>query len=216
MTRNSTPDPFVPYTKFGVFVAAPGPARVGVARGIKAIQTQDYQPARDQYHAIRTAIVSGTCANDPSVLATKLTVAVENATERRRSTYREIADAWQRYHDETGLADATVERIPARRWAESPLIRVNPTFVATEASGRRRLLALNFTLAPLSPDAAHVMLRLMQLTYGDLPGLTPIVVDMRNDAVWTPRHSYESDFDNWIFSEAVGLRSLLSRLPLSA
>lgn len=206
----------VSYAKFGAFVAATGKARVGVARSIKTMQVQEYQPGRDHYRAIRRAIVDGTCANSAEVLDTKLTVAVDNANPRRQAGYRRVAEAWRRQHSALGLPAAEVRKVNARVWPAAPVIRVNPAFGTTEPDGKHRLVTINYTLTPLTSDTAHAMLRLMQFAYHDVPDLVPTVVELQYDTVWTPAETYDSDFDDWLIAEAYGLHTLLGRLPGAA
>jgi len=203
----------VRYGQFAQYVTTSGPRRVNLARELTRQSMTEYTPLTDHYGALRRAVVDGTVKE---CLPERLDLAVRNASGSRASTYPRLAANYQCWYDQMGLAGATVQKIGARTWPDTGVVRVNPLF-AVHYPDRRpgMLVTVHWKAARLAGEAVTAMLRLVQLAYPDWPDMVPVLLDVQRGDHHEPV-GQDADYDEWLRSEAASLAVLLARFADTA
>ncbi|MBB5854234.1 hypothetical protein ACFQ05_13065 [Amycolatopsis umgeniensis] len=195
---------YITLPTFVGYSTSSGPSRSSFVRRWRR-QYED--PARGGFNfylraanAIRAGRISG---RDREVLR----ALVENADERTRPHYTDIANGWLRY---VGRRDLRLAEVGRSRWRLGTLeVGINPHLGLRKGDGPVYVTWLYFKEEPLSRDAAQLVLWLLEQTMDDLrPGGRPLVVDVRRSKEFALSPRDRDKVRPWVRSEASAFMSL--------
>jgi hypothetical protein len=191
--------------EFMNYVRAAGPSRLGVVTGQVSQGNAPYTPARDYYRRFLLAARQGRQMNNDRAVIQQ---AVDNAPPSKAANYAALAEGWLRWVEH--IEDTQVLPTRTGRWQSAEMaVKVTPNLVVRHPDGRVEAIRMHVRAEPLEPDAADVMLWLMEQVGEQLHpgGVTPIVVDVRRGTDFRSV-GQEPGFVAWMHSEAAAYRAM--------
>ncbi|HEX5406366.1 MAG TPA: hypothetical protein VFX16_29175 [Pseudonocardiaceae bacterium] len=132
---------------------------------------------------------------------------VGQANEKSKPHYIEVSEGWLRY---LGRRQPVVVDVGTARWTYGNLeVRLTPHLALQEPDGTTSAVFLHFKQAPLSRDAADMVLWLMEETMNQLrPRAQAVAVDVRRSKQFMLKNRNRQKIGAWVRSEALAFLSL--------
>ncbi|MEC3981428.1 hypothetical protein [Amycolatopsis sp. H20-H5] len=186
------------------YTTSPGPSRTSFVRRQRRQYGDPSRAAFNFYQRAANAIRAGR-ASGTDVAA--MQALVEHADERTKPHYAAISEGWLRYVNRRKPRLIDVGR---SRWGVGELeIGISPHLGLRKGNGREFATWLYFKEEPLSPDAAHLALWLLEQTMDELlPGGEALVIDVRRRKEFTLAPRERARMRPWALSEASAFMSL--------
>jgi hypothetical protein len=204
-------NPEIPLNGFVDYLRTRGAARVGVATRHLAQAAEPYNPARDFYRRILSAILAARRSGGDRIV---LEHALAEAPAARRQHYRAVVDGWLRFLPR--LAGTGHVKVHTGRWrGEDLTVKVTPHLAVSFPDGHVEAILLYLKAEPLPAADAQAMLWLAEAAMPEAcPGSEPVIVDVRRGRAFRTIPD-NSSYPAWLLAESGGYRRLRDQLAIA-